>query len=90
MATIQLKPKINHLNFVHSYLIKTKDVPASEIKIKVEKDTTAMQVGKLNYNLLEFPKNHIPYFNTAKDSGDVVINILAIPKELTAWGEKND
>ena len=88
MAIIQLSPVINHFNFIHSYLIRTEDVLASEIRIQVEKEDTIARIGKLNFKCLNFPKDCIPYYNTVKEEGDIVINILAIPKELTQWCEK--
>lgn len=82
---IKVKPVITHINFVNSYLIKTK----KELIIKevIYEDTkVTIQTDSGNFELLDFPLNHKVFIGTERMDNDSSILVLAIPKILSNWG----
>ena len=88
MKSPQIKPTINHLNFVHSYVIKTKDEINEEtlVEIKEIMDGVVVMISELPYKLKDFPKDHIPY--TYINHENNCVNVLALPRTLMSWSKK--
>ena len=78
--------EINHINFVKSYLIKTKE----ELQIlnsSYDEDGVIVQTNVGEFKLLDFPKDHLLFFNCKKISDEEHTIILAIKEPLTGWFE---
>lgn len=88
MKLPQIKPAINHINFVHSYVIKAKDGINEQTLIEVKEiiDEVVVRISELSYMLKDFPEGHVPY--TYIDYENNCINVLALPKTLLKWDKK--